>query len=139
MKTNFFICIAVLACIFCTSCSKVEFTSISLLSNAADLVVTNQTTGLSTKSNALPLDVKNGDKITIEYTPQNKYSKYSWKVVFDVFDTSTTITQSPYSMTTTVQDMPIGNHKIRCSAIIADDNVIFTGVEGGYITINIIK
>lgn len=140
MKTKLLTCIAVLVSIFCTSCSKKEsFTDINFLSNTANLVVSNETTGVSTSSNALALNVKNGDEIMIEYTPKENYSKYSWKVVFDVFDATTTVTQSPYSIKTLVQDMPIGIYKIRCSASITNEDVVFTGIDGGYITINVIK
>lgn len=74
MKTNLLICITILISVLCTSCSKEEsFTSINLLSNTADLVVINQTTGSSTKNHHLPLDVNNGDEIKIVYTPKDEY------------------------------------------------------------------
>ena len=123
---------------FCYSCSETEeITSIKLISNTADFVVTNKKTSQRGKNHESGFEARNGDVIELTYTPKDEYKEYSWKVDFDIFDNTSTITQSPYTTTFTVQDEETGTYAIECFATIDDNKVISNGFESGSIQITI--
>lgn len=122
----------------CSSCSETEeIISITLLSNTADFVVTNKTTNQSVKNHESGFVARNGDVIELTYTPKDEYKKYSWEVDFDFFDNISTITQSPYTTTFTIQNQQTGTYTIKCIASIDDNKVISKGFDSGSVQVTI--
>lgn len=128
-------------CVIFTSCNIFTLTNISYISNAADFTVFNETTGESVKNSSTnTLSINNGDVLKLVYEPSEDYTKYDWKVEFDIFGIKNeTVSNSPYSCSFTVEDMEIGHYKINCNAVISDKKVEFSGGDFGMIKVQVIK
>lgn len=115
-----------------SSCSEdIEINNIDFISNNANFVVVNKSTNESTNSSNAPLAVKNGDELELTYTPPQEYSKYSWKVDFEIDEIKTlSVSKSPYTSTYTVPNMEAGSKiMISCSAVIEQKDITFTGLD----------
>lgn len=123
------------------SCSDTEETKVvNFISNSADFVVKNQTTGESAKNLETGLVVKNGDVLELTYACPSEYQKYSWMVEFELFDSETVnVSRSPYTCTYTVKDLSAGNYSISCSATISDPDVEGTSLDAGIVGVNVVE
>lgn len=123
------------------SCSDTEETKVvNFISNSADFVVKNQTTGESAKNLEIGLEVKNGDVLELTYACPSEYQKYSWMVEFELFDSETVnVSRSPYTCTYTVKDLSAGNYNIFCSATISDPDVEGTSLDAGIVGVNVVE
>ena len=123
------------------SCSDTEETKVvNFISNSADFVVKNQTTGESAKNLETGLVVKNGDVLELTYACPSEYQKYSWMVEFELFDSETVnVSRSPYTCTYTVKDLSAGNYNIFCSATISDPDVEGTSLDAGIVGVNVVE
>ena len=126
--------------VFIAGCSPepVEINVVNYISNNADFVVKNKTTGENVKNLESGLEIKNGDVLELVYECPEKYQEYSWKVKFELFDTEEiTVSQFPYSYTYTVKNISAGSYNISCSASINEENVTGTSLDFGIVGVDV--
>ena len=121
----------------CSDCVE-EINVVDYISNSADFVVKNKTTGEIAKNLEKGLEIKNGDVLELVYECPKEYQEYSWEVKFELFDTEEiTVSQFPYSYTYTVKNISVGRYNISCSASINEENVKGTSLDFGIVGVDV--
>lgn len=144
-QKNVFSYVAMFVLLFVMQACSDDLKVITMLSDSADFVVTNTTTGESKKNQGLQifsnaLTVHNGDVLELVYTPTEEYEKYAWKVDFKLFnDEVKSVSKSPYSLTYTVNNLEAGEYYISCTAKIADSDVEFEGADTGGVFVEVVE
>lgn len=117
-----------------------EINVVNYISNSADFVVKNKTTGEVAKNLESGLGIKNGDVLELVYECPEKYQDYSWEVKFELFDSEEiTVSHFPYSYTYTVKNISAGSYNISCSASINEENVDGTSLDFGIVGVDVLE
>lgn len=144
MKKNFCIKLIALVCMCLTlnACHK-EVITITSISNGADLVVENVTTGEQIENGGLQIGIKRliahpGDVLRISYNKPDSFEEYTWEVTIDIFGETRT-GEAPFTTEYTVKETDEGEQAITCRGVINASNVEFIGADTGAVYIEVVN
>ncbi len=141
MKTKLLFTFIFILSIFLSSCD--DDSKLITTSNEANFTLTNLTTSevVTNESNFLLEDapilyVSNGDELEFSYTPILGYDVYTFMITFEIGNViSRTTTSSPYEVNYVVDNIPVGDYTVTCTAYHNDDNVTIN--DYGYVKIRV--
>ncbi len=137
--TNFFALVCL--CLTFNSCSE---TNINMVSNNADFVVANITTGEQMENGGIQIGINRliahpGDVLRISYNKPEGYEQYTWEVTIDIFGEEIT-GEAPFTTEYTVKESDEGEQSISCSGVINDDEVDeFSGSDYGIVYVEVVN
>lgn len=133
-------------CLTLNACSPdpVIIKPINFISNGADLVVENVTTGEQMENNGLQIGgierliAHPGDVLRISYNKPEEYEEYTWEVTIDIFGETRT-GEAPFTTEYTVKETNEGEQAITCRGVISNSDVEFSGADIGTVYVEVVN
>lgn len=128
-------------CLTFNSCSE---TNINMVSDNADFVVANITTGEQMENGGIQIGINRliahpGDVLRISYNKPEGYEQYTWEVTIDIFGEEIT-GEAPFTTEYTVKESDEGEQSISCRGVINDDEVDeFSGSDYGIVYVEVVN
>lgn len=144
-----FFCIKFIAlicmCLTLTACppGHVIINPINFVSNGANLIVANITTGEQMENKGLQIGIERliahpGDVLRISYNKPDGYEEYTWEVAIDIFGETRT-GEAPFVTEYTVKETDEGEQTISCRGVINDSDVEFSGADTGVVYVEVVN
>lgn len=143
MKKNFCTRFVALMCM-CLSFYACSETNINMVSNSADFVVANITTGEQMENGGIQIGTNRliahpGDVLRITYNKPEGYEQYTWEVTIDIFGEEIT-GEAPFTTEYTVKESDEGEQSISCKGVINDSDVDeFNGSDNGVVYVEVVN
>ena len=128
-------------CLTFNSCSE---TNINMVSDNADFVVANITTGEQMENGGIQIGINRliahpGDVLRISYNKPEGYEQYTWEVTIDIFGERIT-GEAPFTTEYTVKESDEGEQSISCRGVINDSDVDeFSGSDYGIVYVEVVN
>lgn len=143
MKNNFCTRFIALMCM-CLSFYACSETNINMVSNSADFVVANISTGEQMENGGIQIGTNRliahpGDVLRITYNKPEGYEQYTWEVTIDIFGEEIT-GEAPFTTEYTVKESDEGEQSISCKGVINDSDVDeFNGSDNGVVYVEVVN
>lgn len=133
-------------CLTLTACPPPPppvLTPINFVSNGANLIVANITTGEQMENKGLQIGIERliahpGDVLRISYNKPDGYEEYTWEVAIGIFGETRT-GEAPFVTEYTVKETDEGEQTISCRGVINDSDVEFSGADTGAVYVEVVN
>ena len=143
MKKIFYTRFVALMCM-CLSFYACSETNINMVSDNADFVVANITTGEQMENGGIQIGINRliahpGDVLRITYDKPEGYEQHTWEVTIDIFGETVT-GEAPFTTEYTVRETDKGEQSISCRGVINDSDVDgFNGSDNGVVYVEVVN